>query len=190
VPAWAERALISTTALLIAAGITGAVVSDRDSDGRPAARVAREADDPDGTEGTLDPDGDGSGDASIDGDPRRSFADTFDFADEAGAPAGDRPGAAVADVAAQSAGPSPVGGASPTTTPTRPAGDPPTSAPTPSPTTTAPPLLQIELGLGRTVALGLGDCTGLELLGTTAGCPPDTPDDGVTVAVESSLLPG
>ncbi|HJR25402.1 MAG TPA: hypothetical protein VJ804_08015, partial [Acidimicrobiales bacterium] len=61
----------------------------------------------------------------------------------------------------------------------------------PTTTTTAPPLLEVTVGAGSTLGLGVGDrCTGLELFGATLGCPPDTADEGLTLDVDSALLPG
>jgi hypothetical protein len=159
-PRWAEHSLIAGTAALIALGITSAVVVDRDAHGGPS-RGRQLAD------GTTPTTLSHAESANLDDGPMAAFEED-DGPDVRVASVG-RPrdgasaGGAVAAV---------VSGASST------APAPAAHAPAPTTTTTAPPLLQVNAGVGPTLALAVGDCTGVELGGQVVGCEPD-PNTGV-----------
>jgi DNA-directed RNA polymerase specialized sigma24 family protein len=182
VPRWAERSLVGATAALIALGITSALAVD--NEGRTPGTLAAGA-------------GDDRGDESGGGDRDSGTTSTLPVEPKAyldDGPVGTsttRPGrrgvdgtstTSVTGLAAVPATPSSAGGEGAA------AGD---DDADPTTTTTVAPLLEVTLGLGSTLGLSLGDqCTGLELGGTVAGCAPDTADDGLTLDVDSALLPG
>jgi DNA-directed RNA polymerase specialized sigma24 family protein len=171
-PDWAERALLMVTGLLIVAGITGALMSDSDTPSPGDGRLAR------GSTGGV-PDRDRSSEATtVVVDEPTAYLDGDD-----------------GDATARARG---------TTTTTMPVIDPDTGeivgtaavAPTPtaevadepSTTTTAPPTLQVNAGVAPLLGLAIGDCTGLELLGTVLGCDPPVNDEGVTLDGSANLL--
>lgn len=171
VPSWAERGLLAGTAALIAAGITSALVVDRDPDVRRARGELAE-----GPRTTLGP------------SPSPKEPQAYLDGEDDGGPGGIEPALVAMQAAASSratadrvvsaaAGGATIAPPSTTTDAT----DPPTS-------TTVEPGLEITAGVGPALALSLGDqCTGLSLGGQVIGCPPE-PDEGVHF--EGSLLPG
>jgi DNA-directed RNA polymerase specialized sigma24 family protein len=173
VPRWAERTLVGTTAALIALGITSALAIDRDPDSRDhgpthTASADHHAGDAPGPIDVGDTDGDPSMD---DASSTTTLAHRVDAADAS------RSDAVVTAAAAP---------ATPVTL--LPDGSPAPSK-TSSPTTTSPPpVLQATVGLGPTLGVALGDCTGLELAGTVAGCPPPTKPSGLTLDLHGTLL--
>jgi DNA-directed RNA polymerase specialized sigma24 family protein len=181
VPRWAERTLVGTTAALIALGITSALAIDRDPDARDhrSSRTAS-ADQPVGP--SVDPGGQSG--ARDGGTSPGAMVTTEDdsIADTA------RPTTTLAERADELASAFVAASAASATPASATPGADPAAAPS-SPTTTAPPVLQATVGLGPTLGVALGDqCTGLELAGTVAGCPPPTKDSGLTLDVKGSLL--
>ncbi len=174
VPRWAERGLLTGTAALIAAGITSALVVDRD----PDVRRARDGELAEGPTGTS---------SALGATPREPQA-YLDGEDEGTAARIEPMIAAVqAAASARATGDRITGAAAGTATPGAPdttaATDPPPSSSSPS----VEPQLETTAGIGSALAISLGDqCTGLSLGGQVIGCPPD-PDTGVTF--EGSLLP-
>ncbi len=170
VPRWAERLLVGATAVLIALGITSALAVDRDPR-RARGTTLAEPDEDDADPSTGGDESPTEPKAYLDGDVGPAAAtQAARSATATGSPRG-------ADVGDLAAGPA------------TPAGD------DGSPATSAPPelvpLLEVTLGVGDTLGISLGDrCTGLELLGTVAGCAPDTAPEGLTLDVDSALLPG
>jgi hypothetical protein len=171
-PRWAERGLLAGTAALIAAGITSALVVDRDPDVRRArgGELAQGPTDPSSTLGTTPAPKEPQ--AYLDGEDGGRIEPMI-AAVQAAASAratGDRISGAA------------EGAATPAPPETTAATDPP-----PASSTTVEPQLEITAGIGPALALSLGDqCTGLSLGGQVIGCAPD-PDTGVTF--EGSLLP-
>ena len=175
VPRWAERGLLAGAAALIAAGITSALVVDRDPDVR-RARGGELADGPTDTSSALgatpapkEPQGYLDGEDGATGGRIEPMIAAAQAAAAARA-TGDRISSAA------------EGAATPAPADTTAATDPP-----PSSSTTVEPQLEVTAGIGPALALSLGDqCTGLSLGGQVIGCPPD-PDTGVSF--EGSLLP-
>lgn len=175
-PRWAERALLATTAALIALGITSALVVDNDPDVR-RARGDHLAGGPPTTQV--------HGDAS---DGRPAVVDDGSDSDGSGV-VGMGATATTRGLRSRTAGGTPSPGSSTSSSSTT-----GSTSPSAVTTTTTPtdgdtdPGLEITAGLGPALTLSLGDqCTGLELGGTPIGCTPD-PDAGVTV--QGSLVPG
>lgn len=172
VPRWAERGLLVSTAALIAAGLTSALVLDRDPDVRRIREGQLAGPTRSATLGSTPPP---EPRAYLDGEPD-------DAADAAPLFAAAR---AVARVDAVGKVLDRATGAPPAAAPAGPASPKPPSPPPPA--ATAEPRLQITVGIGPALALSLGDqCTGVQVAGEAIGCEPD-PDTGVTV--EGSALP-
>ena len=185
VPRWAERSLVGATAALVAAGIASAVAVESDPDRSPGRELAA----------PVDGRGDDAGGGSVGGDlptEPKAYLDDGPPMGTAGA-TGRSPGATTSTTTSTTGDPRAVGalaagGATPTT-----AGAADDGVPRDEPTTptTAAPVLQATVGAGNALGVSVGDrCTGLELLGTTLGCPPETTDEGLTLDVDSALLPG
>jgi DNA-directed RNA polymerase specialized sigma24 family protein len=172
VPRWAERSLVGATAALIAAGIASALAVATDPDRAPGSMLAAPAA------------GAGDGGASGDRMPMEPKAYLDDGPARTERPAR-RGGAATSSTLpavlfdlAEAPGADAGGGI----------GDAEGDEPA---TTTTPPLLEVTVGAGSSLGASVGDrCTGLEVVGTALGCPPDTQDEGLTLDVDSALLPG
>jgi DNA-directed RNA polymerase specialized sigma24 family protein len=173
VPRWAERALVGATTALIAAGLASALAVESDPDRDTGSVLA------------APPDGGGEGGGpSHDHMPMEPKA-YLDDGPTATTGAARRRTATTTLSTPAGAGPTATGQPASTGAAGGSGDDGPTT------TTTAPPLLEVTVGAGDALGLSLGDrCTGLEVAGSTLGCPPDTADEGLTLDVDSVLLPG
>jgi DNA-directed RNA polymerase specialized sigma24 family protein len=201
VPAWAERALAGAAAVVVAVGITGAVMSGR---GKGREDLVRET----STEQAF---GTPDGESAFGGTPGRPPADEPaggdpDDAPEPGSTGGTAGGESGTGAGSSTGSGGTTGGETPRATP--PGGTPsaPPSTPTSPPSTPPPggnpgpstpttpsgpapgPVLDVTVGVEGTLGLSLGDeCTDLTVLGTSlSGCGGD---EAPGIEVGGSLLP-
>lgn len=195
---WAERTLAGAAAAIVALGITAAALMAGRGGKGGTDRLAKPAsadlsiDAPDG-ESALG--GDGTG--ALDGTGSSGTGGT--------GPAPSAPSAGAAETSRASSG-----STAPTSAPTSgstsgsssgSAGSGSSTAPIPPPTTTVPPppppppapepALEVTVGIGDVATVVVGDeCTGVNVLGTSLGCPPPEGDDPVVLDLGGSLLGG